>query len=99
VRPASERRQQISLYGSWRERERERERELRWRGIENFNPLQPVFKQKKRNEKKTIKTTFHVGCCGVVVNVVCKDHFSKKENDPYTQRSQQRHNSLRGKWL
>jgi hypothetical protein len=34
------------------ERERERERELRWRGNENFNPLQPVFKQKEKNGKK-----------------------------------------------
>jgi len=39
---------------------RERERELRWRGNENFNPLQAVFKPKeeKRKNKNNKKPLF-----------------------------------------
>jgi hypothetical protein len=56
------------------------ERELRWRGNENFNPLQPVFnpkrKEKKKQKKKIKKLPFHVGRSAAVVRNECKNHFS-----------------------
>jgi hypothetical protein len=61
--------------GTVRREFRERERGGALGGNEISFPLQPVLTEKKKL-KKTIKTTFHVSCCIVVVNFVYENHFS-----------------------